>query len=80
MMVLFIIVATIVVLVILVDLMGDNPMPWTCPACFYPGDEDMVGRSRSWFVVQRDRRVRCRRCGARFQERADGTLGPAFDL
>ena len=80
MMVLFIIAAIIVGVVIWLGVIGDQPMPWTCPACFYSGDDDVIGRPRTWFVVQHDGRVRCRECGARFQERADGTLGPAYDL
>jgi hypothetical protein len=80
MMALFIIAAIIVGLVIAIGMMSDLVMPWTCPACFYSGDENLAGRHREWYVVERDGRVRCRECGARFMERADGTLGPVRDL
>jgi len=80
MLALFIIATIIVGLVIAIGIMGDMVVPWTCPACFRGSDEDFFGRYQPWYVVERGGRVRCRECGARFEERADGTLGPVRDL
>jgi hypothetical protein len=77
---LFIIASIILGLVIAFGMMDDRVMPWTCPACFAGPDEDLLGRYRWWYVVERSGRVRCRTCSAKFEERADGTLGPIHDL
>ena len=77
---LFIIAAIIVGVVIAFGMMDDHVMPWSCPACYRGSDEDLLGRHRRWYIVERGGRVRCRTCSARFEERADGTLGPVHNL
>lgn len=68
----FVIAATLVVLIILIDLMPD--MPLTCPACFAGWSEDLFGQPQAWYIGEGDGRVRCRTCHARFKEHPDGTL------
>jgi hypothetical protein len=68
------IIGTIVMTVrVLLGVLGDKPMPFSCPACYFGGDEDLAGQSWTWYVVRRDR-VRCRRCHTWFKEHPNGML------
>jgi hypothetical protein len=71
---LFILAVILVGLVIVLDLMPDEIMPLSCPACFAGGSKDVFGRPRSWYIRERHGRARCRTCQARFKEHPDGTL------
>ena len=75
----FILVAILVVLVILIDMMPDDVMPLSCPACSAGWSEDVVGRPQPWYIRERPGRARCRMCRVRFKEHPDGTLHPDRD-
>ncbi|HEX3474426.1 MAG TPA: hypothetical protein VHT91_05260 [Kofleriaceae bacterium] len=75
----FLVAALLVGLVIVLDLMPDDIMPLSCPACSAGWSEDVVGRPRPWYVRERHGRTRCRTCHARFKEHPDGTLHPDRD-
>jgi len=70
---LFVIAAVILILTIMIQMATTDAMPWTCAKCFYPGDDDQLGRHRPWYS-QTERGYRCVHCGARFKEHPDGTL------
>jgi hypothetical protein len=70
----FILAAIVVGLIIVLDLMPDEIMPLSCPACFAGWSEDVFGRPRSWYIRERHGRASCRMCHARFKEHPDGTL------
>lgn len=70
----FIAAAILVGLIIFIDLMSDQVIPLTCPACFAGWSEDFFGQPEAWYLGEGDGRVRCRTCHARFKEHPDGTL------
>jgi len=59
-------------------------MPGVCPRCFQPPvdpdahDPDHPGEFRAarWYSEGPRGHYRCRRCGARFKEWPNGTIGP----
>jgi hypothetical protein len=70
---LFMVGAIVTGVLIFFGMLGSEPMPFSCPRCAYGGDEDLAGRSRSWYVVSRER-VRCRSCYTWFKEHPNGML------
>jgi len=70
----FIIAAILVFLWIVLSMIDDKFMPWTCPACYSASGRDEIGEYRTWYVSGRHGRIQCKACGARFKESPNGVL------
>ncbi len=72
---LFIIASAIVVAMVLFGMMDEWVMPFACPACHFDGGETLAGHSDPWWrTVDREGRVRCKKCGVSFKEHPNGAL------
>jgi hypothetical protein len=71
---LFAIAVAVVALWIILSLMSEQEIPWTCPACFLGGEKDSTGETQPWCVAVSGGRIECLRCGARFKKAPNGVL------
>lgn len=70
---LFVVAAIVTGVIVFFGMLGNKPMPFSCPRCAFGGDSDLAGQPRSWYVAYREH-VRCRSCHTWFKEHPNGML------
>lgn len=71
--ILFFVGAFVMAAIIYFGMLDTHAMPFSCPSCYYDGDEDLAGEHRPWYRA-REGRVLCRSCHAAFREHPNGSL------